>query len=122
MTERFAKLKRITNQAELDCVKTLAQQESHGIVAPSHAVWKDGKIVGHMCIGNIPVIIGHLSQSSELMPRDSFNIIHISEQLLENSGAQNILMPIGADSPFYNLMMPMGYKNLAVVNLFAKDL
>lgn len=123
MTEKFARLRVIRNEGELEIVNTLARQDSHDVINPTDVIIKDGKIVGYMSIGATPVVIGNLS-TLHLQARDSFNLIHQAECVVERvMRSRNIVFPIGVDSPFHKYFSDpsTGYKLLANVDLFIKE-
>lgn len=123
MTEAFARLRSLRNgitKEEGDEVIRLAKADAHDVVCPTDLIIKNGKVVGYMSIGALPVIIGNFS-TQYLRARDSFNLIHIAEQRVELNGAPAALFPIGLDSPFHSLFPEMGYRKLANVDLFVKE-
>ena len=123
MTEMFARLKSLRHgitQAEGDALMSIAKADSHDVICPTDLIVKNGKVVGYMSIGALPVVVGNFS-TQHLRARDSFNLIHIAEQRVELNGASAVLFPIGLDSPFHSLFPEMGYRKLANVDLFIKE-
>jgi hypothetical protein len=123
MTEKFARLRSIKDASELEAIKLIAQHDSHDVINPTDVIVKDGKIVGYMSVGATPIVIGNLS-TRDLQARDSFNLIHQAECIVERCmRSRNVIFPIGLDSPFYNIFADpsTGYKRLANVDLFIKE-
>lgn len=120
MTESFARLKRITTREELNRIACLAARDHHLLLAPSHAVIKGLDIVGHFSICNIPIMFAHLGMD-EIKSRDSFNLVHVGEQIVELTGHRFVVCPISRNSPFHPIMPEMGYQEVMDVTLFKKD-
>lgn len=119
MISDFAQLKKITTLEQMEEVKRVAQIGQHDVLAPSHAVMKGGKVVGYFSVCNVPLFMGYLPES-QLCARDTFNLIHLVESKIEDSGCSFVVSPVSIDSPLHKYFPEMGYNKLANVDLFAK--
>lgn len=119
MSERFAHLRRLRSTSELESVRALAAAQNHPCLLPTHAIWKAGNIVGHLSIGQIPIVFGHLSMT-DLAARESFHLINTAEDLVFDR-SRLVVFPVGSTSPFHPLMEDMGFRNLINTDLFVKE-
>lgn len=122
MMEQFASLQPIKSKDQLQWIIQLAAEDQHNVINPTDLVVKDGEIVGYMSIANTPMVVGHFS-TKVLKSRDSFNLIHIAEHIVKRTAGQNVVWPVGINSPFYKYFPEMGYSELAIepVKLFIKE-
>lgn len=121
--DKFARLKllRTCSQDQVNNALTIAKYDNHDVICPTDLILKDGKVVGYMSIGAVPMVVGNFS-TQHLRARDSFNLIHIAEQRLELAGAPSVIFPIELGSPFHQLFPEMGYKKLATnIDIFIKE-
>lgn len=113
----------IRSEEEFNELKRLALEDNHGVIAPTHPVRKNGKLVGYFSIGSpgVPIVLGWLS-TKEVLPRESFALINSVENHVALNGATAVCFPMPKESPFYTLMESMGYKNAGSYDLFMKGL
>lgn len=118
----FSGVRRIKTPLQFTQAQELAKANQHDFILPTHVVVKGGKVVGHASVGAITYT--HVNFSPEMVAEDSFQAIHIIENLVEEGGGRVIITPIGKDSPFHSTMTnpKMGYKFLANVDLFMKEI
>ena len=115
----FARLRRLKNDDQLRRVREIAQYEGHACFDPTHAIWKDGDIVGHFSIGAMPIVMGHLPNG--MSPRDSFNLISVAEDIAA-SQFRHVYFPVSKESPFNPLMEGLGFRQLVDVTMYHKSL
>ena len=120
MDRIFTSIKRITTIDQLTEAKELATRDQHDLVAPTHVVVKEGKVIGHVSIAGAPLLICHFAMGmAEAL--DTFTVVHVAEQMLELGGAKEMLTVVSPISPVYPNMKKMGYKYLGNVDLFVKE-
>ena len=121
MINQIASLRRIRSQKDLDDAVRIAKVDMHDTLAPTHVVEKNGIIVGHFTLNNVPMWNAHLS-TAHVFPRETFHLINTVESKIEDAGCGFIITPVGQSSPIHPLMEKLGYTKLATVDLFVKKL
>lgn len=109
----------LRSQQAVDAVQAAAQKDNHHLIAPTHAVLKDGKVVGSISL--IPTVLVWMD-TKEAKVRDSMELNQFVQNHLAANGATAICMPCVKTSPYYSLMEKVGYLNLGEYNLFVKGL
>lgn len=98
---------------------SLAAEDGHVLLAPTHIVRRKGEIIGCMSIGGAPLIQSWM-HSKRAHARDSLMTFHLVEQMLKNANPCHAIVPCAAASPFFSEMESLGYANLGTMNLFTK--
>lgn len=122
MINGFVCFDRIRSQEEFNKLVELAHQDNHGVFAPTHALRRNGELVGYFSVGSpgVPIVFGWLS-TKQLHARDSFYLINSVEDMVARTGAVAVAFPIPECSPFFNLMTEMGYKKAEQYTFFIKE-
>lgn len=123
MGNLFPYIDRIRSEEEFQQLVDLALADNHGVFAPTHPVRKGGKLVGYFSINPkaVPIVFAWLS-TKEVSPRDSFSLINVVENHVALAGANAICLPVPRSSPFYEVMLSMGYKHSGDYTFFVKQL
>lgn len=123
MIEMFAGVKKITREEELEAIHAVAKEDAHGVFAPTHIIVRENECLGHISLGSVPLVLCHFSLK-KMEALDSFLVGNIIENLLANSGAKNMCMPIHESSPFHPFMTnkKLGYQNFGKMSFFVKEL
>lgn len=104
---------------------SLCLADDHGVVAPTHLMLKDNKIVGYFSLGAVPVVFSWFS-TKELAVRDSTALILQAETAFASMYGRDVparaAVPCPIKSPFHPLMPSLGYLNLGNYDLFTKEL
>jgi hypothetical protein len=106
---------------DLAQLKAEAKDDAHDVMAATHVVEQDGKIIGYASIGAIPMVNLWLS-SKKQRPRDAMSLLNMVENAAANMGLQVICVPCGNISPFRKLMNRFGYNYLMESGFFTKKL
>jgi hypothetical protein len=114
------KLQRNFNQAELDELRTLANQEKHAVIHPTHLLKKNNELMGYASITGIPLV--HSYFSSRCDARDSVKFIDHAETHLRACGHNHYFIFCLDSSPFHPIMPKLGFKELFMATMFTKEL
>jgi hypothetical protein len=106
---------------DLAGLRAEAKDDHHDVMAPTHIVEQDGKIIGYASIGAIPMVNLWLS-SKQQRPRDAMSLLNMVENAAAAGGFQVICVPCGDVSPFRKLMNRFGYNYLMESGFFTKKL
>lgn len=115
----------ITTGEQLEQVKIAAAFDGHAnMLLPSHALLKDGKIVGCTSLGNVVLSNSWLCQDSQkLRPRDTVECFRQVEQVARAIGYRAIAVPVPKSSPMHGLMVSrFHYQDAGEMTLFVKML
>lgn len=102
-------------------VSQAAEQNAHSVLAPSHVVLKEGKIVGALEIAtSIPVLVW--AHTEKMGIRDSLDVMRFYENLVFGTGNKRIILPCKKNSPFlpYLKNPKSGYVDCGEFNFFLK--
>lgn len=88
-------------------LKKNAEADNHaGVFYPTHVSIKDGKIVGYLSIGVVPMVLTWQS-TKEVKPLDSVKLVSFIEGVLTNF--QTFAVPCDPASPYNKLLPKLGY-------------
>lgn len=93
--------------SDAEALQVAAQEDGHAVLAPTHVLEKDGKIVGFLSVAAIPTVFMWM-HTKETNMRDSLCV----QNFLDNLVAQHnvaYMMPCKQDSPFYEHMEKLGF-------------
>ncbi len=114
-------VKKITNREEFEKVVNAAIEDNDNMQYPTHALYKDGKIVGSWCLGGIPLTM-HWAHSKLFTARDSIIMNATMDSMMDDRGSSSYLMACNKNSPYHSHMEKFGYKKGWDTTLFYKDL
>lgn len=96
-----------------------AKSDNHGVIAATHLVKKDGKVVGYVSFNAMPnVLIWMHSQRTNV--RDALQVENFFETLAAPFGS--VCVPVPKTSPFHPLMTKKGYQDMGEGTVFMKPL
>jgi hypothetical protein len=105
---------------DIPLLTELATPDNHAVVAPSHVVKKDGRLIGYVSIGTIPMAVVYLN-TKETTCYDSATVLNF----VENTVAQFspiICTPCATKSPLFPYMERIGYLSYGTHEMFIKSL
>jgi hypothetical protein len=104
-------LHRITSPDQKQAVTEAAHADNHAVLAPTHAVMRDGAVIGYVSILALPVV--HVWMDSQKAGvRDSLAMLSQAEAILRDRGAGYYVMPCQETSPFFPLLPKAGFTDL----------
>lgn len=118
--ESALRVRPIGSQSEFDQLVVSAKADDHVVLFPTHAVWKNGEIVGYGSINATPMVNVWLD-SKRIGPRDSVQLLGVAEALAATQGLKQIIMPCAENSPFFPMMEKLGFKRLGFTSLNVKQ-
>lgn len=111
---------RVAKPEDLEELQDAVAKDGHAVTMPTHVVEKDGKLVGFVSLGAIPMVLTWQS-TKEVSARDSLCLLSVVENLLRLQGIQVWCMPCVEKSPYRPFMEKFGYTDYGSVNLFFKE-
>ena len=105
---------------DLEQLSVAAKEDEHLVLAPTHVLEKDGKLVGFLSIAAIPTVFVWM-HSKQTGPKDAICV----QNFLDNVMFQNnyvYMVPCKQDSPFYSVMEKLGYAFSFIGGIFFKSL
>ena len=110
MIDDHIKVVPITDAEMLEAVFKAAELDNDGIFDPTHAVIRNGEIVGAV---SIAVACGSWwMDSKKVKRRDSLMVFRILDALFADRRILRYLMPCKETSPFYKIMERVGFKKM----------
>ena len=114
-------LRKIKSLAEAPGLREAARFEKHGVLAPSHVVERDGRLVGYASLNRLPLLTGWLSDE-EVSQAEGREIIAQLEAEARAAGLTELFFPCTPDCRFLPDMAAMGYHRAGPVTLYLKPL
>jgi len=114
-------LRAIRTADEFQRLKDAAAADNHRIVLATHLIQKDGEIVGYGSVNGAPLVNVWLD-SRKVEALESVRLLRRLTDGLSFTGARNVLMPCGENSPFYPVMEKLGFERLGSTTLHLKGL
>ena len=115
----YPELVKIIDSSLLKEVKEKALQDKHSMPFPTHAIIKEDKVIGGVCLGGIPLVTVW-SDTQKVKSRDSLVISKIINSILNNNGINNYFIACDSHSPYFGHMEKLGYKYPWSTNIFFK--
>lgn len=108
---------------EMDALRSLARDDKHEPIAPSHVFTKGGEIIGYASIARVPLVLPWF-HTGRCHPADSHYFINQVENLLAEcmhaTGQDLVCVPFVPGSPFEPHIEKLGFVNAGKVNLTFK--
>jgi hypothetical protein len=108
---------------ELEALASLAEDDKHEPIAPSHVFLKGNEIVGYASIAQVPLILPWF-HTTRCRAADSHYFINQMENLIAEcmpaNGQDLICVPVVAGSPFQPHIADFGYVDAGKVSLAFK--
>lgn len=111
------RVRKITTKEQLDAILVAAKEDNDGCILPSHYVEKDGEIVGAASLAVVPVLL-IWNHSKKVSPRDSIQLKHTYEALMEERGYKKFMILCNKNSPYNAHMKALGYKSVWDTEIF----
>jgi len=108
----------IREENKLSQVIDAMKKADDGVDSPTHAIFKDNKIVGAISFNNVCL---QFWLSEECNSRDSLLAGICMNAMAQDRGIESYVIPCRRDSPYYRLMENLGYRKIENVDLFYKD-
>lgn len=103
----------------LPALVAAAKADDHAVIAATHIVKKNGRIVGYLSFNSLPTVLLWLD-TKETTQNDSYQVQNFFETLATPFGG--VCVPVPTKSPFYPLMHKAGYQNMGEGSVFMKPL
>lgn len=116
----YVKFRPATLEA-IPSVEAVAKEQDHTVIAATDILEKDGKVVGYLSVGGMPMILGWVS-TQDVPKRETFHIVNTTECVAARLGWNLICVPMPKHSPFHQVMEELGYHNGGSYDLFTKTL
>lgn len=114
-------LQKITSPAELAAVNAAAKADDHAVLAPTHMLVIEGRVVGYVSLFSLPVV--HIwTDRKQVTVRDSLASLQQVEAVACDRGAKDIVTPCEPGSPYFPYLARVGFHEIGPVVLFAKPL
>lgn len=118
--KKVVRIRRVT-EADMEGLKQAAAEDAHTVLKPTHVLEKDGKFVGYLSIGAVPVVFTWMD-SKNIQARESVNTLAYVEDMLKAVGADCVCIPCWEHSPFYKYMESFGYQKTIQTTMFVKPI
>jgi hypothetical protein len=113
------KITPIRTTGGVDAVQAAAQADGHVLIAPSHAILKDGKILGSLSMIPTAMIWMH---TKDAKARDTLELQSFIENHFSANGGTAMCLPCTKESPYFSVLSKLGYVDIGQFNLFVKGL
>ena len=114
-------IRKITTNEEYQATINASKMDNHNIHAPTHMLYKDGKIVGAWCLDGMPLtMIWH--DSKNITVKDSMMLNKTIDTVMNDRGHKEYLMACDTDSPYTNYMQRFGHDILWTTNIYWKNI
>jgi len=100
-------------------VREAAAKDGHSCFGASHAVFKNGEIVGWASLAMLPVVCCWLD-TEKVKARDTLQALNLAEHDLKARGIKEYVMLCAEDSPLYDAMPTMGFERKGPTVMFTK--
>jgi hypothetical protein len=114
------KVRKIKDQAELDAIMAASKADNDGCLLPTHVVIKNGEIVGCASLAVLPVMMVW-NHSTKVGPRDSIQLKHTYDAIMEEKGAKSYAILCNKQSPYNGHMKQLGFKPVWETQIFVND-
>ena len=95
-----------------------AKQDNHELYAPTHTFKRGDEIVGAVSLASC-VLAMPWFHTSKMHRRDSFSVINSMQNALRIQKVGHVCIPVGPQSPFNKVMVPLGFTSLGYWNFHA---
>lgn len=92
-------------------VEQAAAADSHTLLSPTHAVKKDGKIIGYVSILAMPIVHAWMDRESATV-RDTLATQAQIEAIVRDRGVNQYYMPCQENSPYFPVLRKLGMTDL----------
>lgn len=117
MTE-FVKVVPIASPEEYRLAVATAAEDKHELYAPTHTFKRGDEIVGAVSLASC-VLAMPWFHTTRMGRRDSFSVINSMQNALRLQKVQHVCIPVGPQSPFNKVMVPLGFTSLGYWNFHA---
>lgn len=117
----FVQTRPLRSMDQLAELVSVAAEDAHTVIAPSHLVTRGQEIVGYASVGAIPMLHVWLKRGA-VRPRESLMLLNLGEGLLAGKGHGNVIVPCWDGSPFAPYMERLGFSKLGATTLYTKGL
>ena len=113
----FPVFKKINTEEERQAVIQAALADNDRMDFPTHAVLKNGEIVGGWCLAGIPLVLGW-SHTEKVKVKDSLVIKNTVNSIMNDRGARAYFIACNEKSPYMGHMERFGFHPVWSTNLF----
>lgn len=115
------RLRQIKGQAMLDELAMNAAADDHKLFWPTMAIEKGGELVGYVSVPFTPTIY-LWADSKRMTALDSVRALKEVEQIMQQHGWSEIMVPCAKDSPFFSKMQRLGFEEVGEATFFKKPI
>ena len=108
-------------RVHLQQLAAAAAADAHGVINPTHVMVKEGRIIGYLSIGGLPVVQCWFD-SKNPHATDSLKMIEHGETVCRTQGIREYAVACAETSPFSKHMERLGYTKLGTTTLWRKEL
>ena len=109
--------KKIDSDQERQAVINAAIADNDRMDFPTHAVLRDGEIIGGWCLAGVPLVMAW-SHTEKVKAKDSFHIKNIVSSIMNDRGARAYFIACNDNSPYMGHMERFGFQPVWATNLF----
>lgn len=117
----WLKIRPIRGKDELEELRRAACVDGHGLLFPSHGLWRGTVPVGALSVATVPMVSIWLD-TKQAHVRESLAAMTFYEGMTATQGAPVVIVPCRPNSPLFPFMEKVGYENHGLFTLFAKEL
>ena len=118
---KIPKVRKIHDVDLKDLVAQKAKEDNDNMQFPTHAVIKDGEIVGGWNVGQIPLLMCW-HDSKKVTAKDSMIINSTVESMMSHTGVNQWWMACNSNSPYMNFFEKFGHKLIWPTNIIHKEI
>jgi len=112
-------LRKILTPEHRIAVAEAATADNDNMNFPTHAVTRDGEIIGGFCLAGVPMVMGWM-HTGKATGKDSYHIQNVVDSVMNDRGAATYMLACNSHSPFYDHMGSMGFDPIWPTNIFHK--
>jgi hypothetical protein len=110
---------KIVTQEQRIAVGAAATADNDNMNFPTHAVMRDGEIIGGFCLAGVPMVMGWM-HTEKSTGKDSYHIQGVVDSIMNDRGAATYMLACNNNSPFIDHMGSMGFNPVWPTNIFHK--
>ena len=114
----FTQVVPIVSAEEYRAAVAAAAADKHELYAPTHTFKRGDEIVGAVSLASC-VLAMPWFHTEKMGRRDSFTVINSMQNTLRMQKVGHVCIPVGPQSPFNKVMVPLGFTSLGYWNFHA---
>ena len=113
----FPTVIKLQTPAEAEQVIAAARANRDALIHPSHAVMRDGEIIGAASIGMVPLLLVW-NHTEKVRARDSLHLKLVYDAIMAERGTRRHYVACNQHSPYNAHMKHFGYKPIWTTEIF----